>query len=91
MPQRFPELSANGIDLLNSLLTYDPDKRLTAAEALRHPFFSENPLPKDPDLMPNFPSCTPKLGGWWAMSQNFVHSIGRSTIIQTVGYDDTFP
>ena len=60
--QRFPELSANGIDLLNSLLTYDPDKRLTAAEALRHPFFSENPLPKAPELMPNFPSCTSELG-----------------------------
>jgi serine/threonine protein kinase len=38
------------------LLTYDPDKRITAREALRHPFFEESPLPKDPEMMPTFRS-----------------------------------
>lgn len=54
--QRFPHLSALGIDLLSSMLTYDPDKRITAAEALQHPYFKESPLPKHPDLFSTFPS-----------------------------------
>lgn len=32
---------ADFIDLVQRLLTYDPSKRLTAAEALRHPFFRQ--------------------------------------------------
>jgi cell division cycle 2-like protein len=35
---------------------YDPAKRLTAVEALNHPFFKESPPPKDPALMPTWPS-----------------------------------
>ncbi len=37
--QRFPHLTALGIDLISSMLTYDPDKRISAAEALQHPYF----------------------------------------------------
>ena len=37
--QRFPYMTAAGIDLLQSLLTYDPDKRITAVEAMQHPYF----------------------------------------------------
>ncbi|XP_039783190.1 putative cyclin-dependent kinase F-2 [Panicum virgatum] len=59
----FPEskLSEEGFDLLSGLLTCNPDKRLTAAAALRHPWFSKiqsqevpkkeeavSPLPKRP-------------------------------------------
>ncbi|CAI4212197.1 unnamed protein product [Parascedosporium putredinis] len=33
-------LSAEGYDLLSGLLEYDPEKRLTAAQALEHTFFS---------------------------------------------------
>ncbi|KAH9885999.1 kinase-like protein [Cubamyces lactineus] len=36
---------SNGADLLARLFAYDPDKRLTAAEALRHKWFQEDPLP----------------------------------------------
>ncbi|KAJ3073134.1 hypothetical protein HDU98_002170 [Podochytrium sp. JEL0797] len=53
---RFPSLTANGIDLMQKLLTYDPKQRITAAEALKHPYFSESPAPKDPSLFPTFPS-----------------------------------
>ncbi|KAJ3025440.1 UNVERIFIED_CONTAM: hypothetical protein HDU68_007124 [Siphonaria sp. JEL0065] len=53
---RFPSLTANGIDLMEKLLTYDPKQRITAAQALKHPYFRESPAPKDPSLFPTFPS-----------------------------------
>ncbi|TNV77900.1 hypothetical protein FGO68_gene2608 [Halteria grandinella] len=47
-------LSDLGLDLLQKLLTYDPAKRISASDALRHPWFKEAPTPaKD---MPQFPS-----------------------------------
>ncbi|KAF9229471.1 Pkinase-domain-containing protein [Gyrodon lividus] len=55
--QRFQYMSTSGIDLLISFLTYDPEQRITAEEALRHPYFSESPLPKHPDLFASFPSA----------------------------------
>ncbi|XP_075484658.1 cyclin-dependent kinase G-2-like [Primulina tabacum] len=51
-----PVLSDAGFDLLNKLLTYDPDKRITAEEALNHPWFHEVPLPKSKEFMPTFPA-----------------------------------
>lgn len=41
----FPSLSAAGVDLLNRLLMYDPSKRISARQALRHEFFKEHPYP----------------------------------------------
>lgn len=54
--REFPTLSAAGVDLIDRLLTYDPRKRLTAREALRHPWFAEHPMPKAAHMMPTFPS-----------------------------------
>lgn len=51
-----PTLSEKGFDLLNKLLTYDPEKRITAEEALNHEWFTEVPLPKSKDFMPTFPA-----------------------------------
>ena len=51
-----PYLSQMGVDLMSKLLELDPDKRITCAEALKHPYFSEIPLAKDPSMMPTFPS-----------------------------------
>jgi len=51
-----PVLSDAGFDLLNKLLTYDPEKRITAEEALNHEWFREVPLPKSKDFMPTFPA-----------------------------------
>nr|QYW07097.1 G-type cyclin-dependent kinase 1 [Dimocarpus longan] len=51
-----PVLSDAGFDLLNKLLTYDPEKRITAEAALNHDWFREVPLPKSKDFMPTFPA-----------------------------------
>ncbi|GAB2280599.1 hypothetical protein Dimus_015228 [Dionaea muscipula] len=51
-----PVLSDAGFDLLNRLLTYDPDKRITADAALNHEWFQEVPLPKSKEFMPTFPA-----------------------------------
>ncbi|XWS60303.1 hypothetical protein CRYUN_Cryun07bG0024500 [Craigia yunnanensis] len=51
-------LSDAGFDLLNRLLTYDPEKRITADDALDHDWFRELPLPKSKEFLPTF---TPKM------------------------------
>lgn len=38
--QRFQYLSSSGLDLLTSMLTYDPEKRISAEDALQHPYFT---------------------------------------------------
>lgn len=61
LPHKFRKLcSDKGIDLLESMLTFDPKKRITAKEALNHPYFKESPLPKDESLMPTFRSTNEK-------------------------------
>ena len=55
--QEFPALSLAGQELLNGLLTYDPTRRLTARQALRHHYFQQLPLPLEPETMPIFPSA----------------------------------
>ncbi|CAA2970061.1 cyclin-dependent kinase G-2-like isoform X1 [Olea europaea subsp. europaea] len=51
-----PVLSEAGFDLLSKLLTYDPEKRITADAALNHEWFREVPLPKSKEFMPTFPA-----------------------------------
>ncbi|KAG5517958.1 hypothetical protein PMAC_000413 [Pneumocystis sp. 'macacae'] len=53
---KFPFLTNAGVDLLTRLLTLNPEKRISAQEALNHPYFTEDPKPKDPALFPTFPS-----------------------------------
>ncbi|GAB5593798.1 Cyclin-dependent kinase 11B [Umbelopsis nana] len=53
---KFLYLTEAGIDLMSKLLTYDPKKRISAEEALKHPYFSESPGPKDPAMFPTWPS-----------------------------------
>ncbi|KAM0897546.1 hypothetical protein ACQ4PT_022499 [Festuca glaucescens] len=49
-------LSEAGFDLLNRMLTYDPETRISADAALKHEWFREAPLLQSRDLMPTFPS-----------------------------------
>jgi len=37
--QKFPFISDAGVDLMMRFLTYDPECRVTAEEALQHPYF----------------------------------------------------
>ncbi|KAL9328885.1 hypothetical protein ACSQ67_003888 [Phaseolus vulgaris] len=53
---QLPALGGSGFDLLNKLLTYDPEKRITAEAALNHEWFREVPLPKSKEFMPTFPA-----------------------------------
>jgi serine/threonine protein kinase len=45
-----------GLDLLEKMLCYDPKKRITASEALKHEYFKCKPYPKDILFMPTFKS-----------------------------------
>ncbi|KAJ1654398.1 Cyclin-dependent kinase catalytic subunit [Dispira simplex] len=41
LAKHIPKLDANGIDLLYKLLTYDPAHRMSAKQALLHPYFKD--------------------------------------------------
>jgi cell division cycle 2-like protein len=43
-PECLAKLSEDGRDVLKGLLTFCPEKRLTAAEALEHRWFNKAPL-----------------------------------------------
>ncbi|XP_058731824.1 cyclin-dependent kinase G-2-like isoform X3 [Vicia villosa] len=64
-----PVLSDSGFDLLNKLLTYDPEKRITADAALNHEWFCEVPLPKSKEFMPTFPAQHAQDRGGWCEVQ----------------------
>ena len=50
-------VSDAGLDLLRRLLCLDPASRITAEEALRHPWFEESPRVVDSRLLPSAPSA----------------------------------
>jgi len=54
---KFPHVAGEAVDLLNCMLTYDPMKRITAAEALKHPYWTAPPIPKPRSAMPTFPTA----------------------------------
>lgn len=45
--ERYPHASDESIDLLEGLLAFNPEKRLTVEQALQHPFFREIRNPED--------------------------------------------
>ncbi|KAL4220893.1 Cyclin-dependent kinase 11B [Mactra antiquata] len=49
-------LSDQGFSLLNRFLTYNPSKRITAGEGLKHEYFHESPVPIDPSMFPTWPA-----------------------------------
>lgn len=49
-------LSELGLSLLGKFLTYDPQQRVTAEDAMKHSYFGEAPLPIDPAMFPTWPA-----------------------------------
>lgn len=49
-----PMMGELGVKLMSGLLTLDPAKRLNAADAISHDYFSTQPLPLAPEDMPAF-------------------------------------
>lgn len=45
----FPTLEEDGLDLLRRMLQYDPSRRISAKEALRHPYFDDLGAPPGAD------------------------------------------
>lgn len=41
IPKLIPHASEEAKDLIIKLLTYNPDNRITASQALKHPWFKE--------------------------------------------------
>ncbi|KAK3236790.1 hypothetical protein CYMTET_53086, partial [Cymbomonas tetramitiformis] len=89
--QQFPKLSTSGRDLLNKLLTYDPRKRITAEEAMTHPYFSEAPLPKPQDAMPTFPTAhdSGPLAGRATTGSNVDKKLGHAGVGGAIGLSST--
>ncbi|CAG8519762.1 2110_t:CDS:2 [Acaulospora morrowiae] len=52
LKQLFTAAGNDAIDLLEKLLTYDPNKRITTREALNHPYFRNKPRPTPPERLP---------------------------------------
>ncbi|EFA80476.1 putative protein serine/threonine kinase [Heterostelium album PN500] len=50
----FKNFTDDFIELLEGLLTLNPKKRWTAEQALRSPFFTNEPLPFEPEKMPGY-------------------------------------
>jgi len=48
-------LTQNGMNLLLSLLNWNPQNRILIKDALNHPWFSEMPLPCNKALIDTFP------------------------------------
>lgn len=53
----FTAASNEALDLLEKMLIFDPTKRISAENALKHKYFSESPRPTPPE---NLPKITPK-------------------------------
>lgn len=40
LPERFPEASPDALDLLSKMLTFDPSRRISVRDAMRHPWLA---------------------------------------------------
>ncbi|KAJ2327850.1 hypothetical protein IWW51_001515 [Coemansia sp. RSA 2702] len=57
--RRYDGVTDSALDLLLRMLALDPAQRISASQALDHPYFAEHPPPKDPSMFPTWPSNPP--------------------------------
>jgi len=76
-----------GLDLMNKLLTYDPKRRVTAEDALKHEYFTESPLPVDPSMFPTWPAKS-ELGAHTRTTQSPKPPSGGKQYAKQLGEDD---
>ena len=69
------------LDFLHHLLTLNPKKRITAAEALRHPYFAELPTPELAVDVPVIPSINPA----YMSKQSDINAKMRTILINWMG------
>lgn len=78
-------LSDLGLVLLQKFLTYDPAQRITAEDALQHPYFGDIPLPIDPSMFPIRPAKS-ELGLRRALATSPKAPLGGAEQKQLVSY-----
>lgn len=54
LEERFQELDPTSMSLLSAMLRLDPQRRITAVDALSHPFFTADPKPCLPEELPKY-------------------------------------
>lgn len=59
---RFPLLGEDGLDLLRGMLIMDPQKRLTARQALEHKYWTNQPRPTKKENLPSKGGGEKKMG-----------------------------
>ncbi|KAG5475429.1 hypothetical protein LSCM1_03546 [Leishmania martiniquensis] len=85
-------LPASGTDLLASVLQWNPSRRPSAAEALQHPFFKEEPLPCAPaELMRPMPWLDAAAAVGHAMPSSALAPGDRQDGLVSLGSQDALP
>lgn len=71
LQQLIPNASEEAIDLMQKMMIFDPQKRITPAQALKHPYFDGFVLPL---LQTKLPAAAPEPAGANSSNKNFFNA-----------------